>query len=258
MADPVADWNTAKAEYKALTNEHKPKEKSMGIFETGHTGLSKSIEKAYEYQRQPNAKAKNFQEYFDSFSKAADSYCKLLQKALDDEKGVLNLKTDKYRGLKMLKAKLDGYKAAFKLDLQQLQDRESRLGANEQIQTQAMAGVTKSIAGYKAAEKTIKAIATVAVYDREMQTGEAVRKLATALRSFQMVEANYKKQNMNAPDILKKQFGDATKFITLLTPWASGNKMTLPVTTTKDGVLQELKSATTIVKGCADAFGIAW
>ena len=38
-------WNTAKAQFEAMTLRKKPREKVGKIFKTAHTGLSKSLEK---------------------------------------------------------------------------------------------------------------------------------------------------------------------------------------------------------------------
>ncbi|MBS1983518.1 MAG: hypothetical protein JST16_05040 [Bdellovibrionales bacterium] len=255
-----ADWERAKNDYVALTKEHKPKEKTLGIMKTGHTGLHKTLEKACDYtdvKKQKVQKAKEFAKLTEAFAKEADSYITLLEKTLKEEKPDANApKTDKYRGLKMLKTKLESYKVGFKLEHQRISEDEQKIGQMEQFGTQIRASLEKNFSAYKAAEKTIKAAASVAIYDRDMQN--AARCITTALGQYKLIEQNYKQRKVEPVNSLKQNFVDAEKFVALLTPWASGDKATLSAKATSADVLAALKEATTIVKACAQTFNIGY
>jgi hypothetical protein len=250
------DWETVKKEYKKLVTEHKPKElKELKLFNLSiatferHTGLSGSLKNTCAYANKSVGNKVNGENYhhflslMTNFNKEADTYLALLKKSIDAETPI---KGDKYRGLKMLQAKLGSYKVGFEAEVQKIKDAWFKEDMMGQAVNQAKGGLEKAIAGFKASRQVIKAGPTVAVYDREFDPsgGSAGRNLTTALQRFVTGKTT--------------QADLAKTHITALAPWATGAKLALPATTNAAGVLQALEQVTAEVKACANAFVIAF
>lgn len=287
---PVEDWAKGKDEYLALTGEKKPREPVAKFFSTSHTGLSKSISKCsaeWEARDPKERTAKNFEKIKRDFDSAAATYIQLLQGLIDKEAKNATVwssvkdgkvvsekwKTDSYRGLKMLKAKLENYKVLFERKFQDLaatertqseQDQKESFAEKSMIKFREMEktfdlGLSVGFKRLNAAAQAIKATPTVEVWNREFgQKGEAARSLTTALGLYKNIDKTAKQLNIPLTTKQQQLLQDTQQFVTQLSPWADGAKRTLPEGTNKDQVLAELKQVTAIGKACAAHFGVSY
>lgn len=293
--DAVTDWEKAKEEFFKLTGEKKPRETVAKFFSTSHTGLTKTIAAcSVEWlKRHPKDKtAKNYTPLKANFESAANKYCTTLQELIDAEakKTVVTKvyegnkvvtekwKTDSYRGLKMLKAKLEGYKASFAKQLEDIAQGErltAQRGKEEMSQLEQsfrrMQEAEKSfrvglVAGYKrlqAAVQAVKATPTVAVWNREFGDSDGARSLTTHLGLYdnfeKMVRKVQEKQPQLNANMTQEQMNllNVTKRLRVrLDPWANGDRKTLPLETTEAEILKELKIVSALGKEAAQELGI--
>lgn len=287
---PVEDWAKGKQEYFAVTGEKKPREPVLKFFSTSHTGLSKSIAKCTEEweARAPKERtAKNFEKIKREYESAAGEYIRLLEGLIDKESRNTQVwssvkdgkivsekwKTESYRGLKMLKAKLENYKVLFERKYQDLAATERTQSESDQKESFAEKSMIKFremektfnlglSVGFKrlnAAAQAIKATPTVEVWNREFgQKGEAARSLTTALGLYKNLDKTARQLNIELTPKQQQLLQQTQQFVTQLSPWADGAKRSLPDGTDKDQILAELKQVTTIGKACAAHFGVAY
>jgi hypothetical protein len=286
--DPVQDWAKGKDEYFALTGEKKPRESMFKFFTTTHTGLTKSIEKMttdWTTRAVKEKTAKNFASLKKDYESAASKYCTLLedlikkeavktvvaQKVQNNQVVTEKWKTDNYRGLKMLKAKLDNYKASFERRYQDLLMMERNAGALEDENTSEtqksllrltemektfLVGLKSGYTRLVSAAQAIKATPTVEVWNREFGTNEAARSLTTALGLYSNIDKTSARLNLPLTPKQTQMVQVTAQYKTQLDAWANGSKRSLPNGTSADQVLAELKTVTAIGKQCAAHFGI--
>jgi hypothetical protein len=286
--DIPQDWAKGKAEYFQLTGEKKPKEAVAKFFSTSHTGLSGSLDKLcgdWEKRSNKDKTAKEYQKLKAAFESAADKYCTLLDglikveatktttamKVEGDKLVQEKWKTASYRGLKMLKAKLDNYKAVFEKKYQDMVQSEQREADQEYKQkTQAQQSLQRLMdmektfligltAGYKrlvSAAQAIKSTPTVEVWNREFGNNEAARSLTTALALYQNIQKTAQRENVQLTPQQTQLLQETMHYRQQLDPWANGNKRAMANGLTGDEILGELKTVTAIGKACAAHFRI--
>ena len=281
--NPVEDWKTAKDEFFKLTGEKKPREAMLKFFSTTHTGLSSNIKELGEFSALPNNKrtASAYLKLKNSYAASASGYCTLLenlikveatktgvQGSVKDDKVVMEkVKTDMYRGLKMLKSKLDNYKSAYEVLYKNFVENEQKQksGAadvpSDQTNQARIDSVEKNFEvrlqngfnRFKAASQAVKATPTVDVWNREFGQNEAVRSLTTALAAYKTIKTELEKGNFAMSAERLKLYNETRHWITELTPWGDGAKRALGQ---GDNVLAELQTVSTKVKACGAVFGM--
>lgn len=262
--DFVKDWENAKSEYHKLTGEKKPRESVMKFFSTSHTGLSSTIEALTTKWAVRKDKEKNVKTYvglLDKYRTSMDTYLKTLNKLIDEEskktivlpsdkKGGEVVKTNMYRGLKMLKTKLESYRAAFELQLKNLNHEQAQTSEVVKLEGTFVDAMKSGFARFRAAVKTIAATPTVEVYNREFGPGGAVKTLSDALNLYNAIAD---KLTTTAQQEKLKQ---ARKWKDALEPWTSGDKKQIK-SGGKDVVLKEVKAAAVMVDKCSKEYKIA-
>lgn len=279
--DIPADWAKGKDEYFALTKEKKPRPSFLKFFKTTHTGLTKSIQAVAAFDSLPSKDKtyKKLKGLVDKYKKESQSYIKLLNSLIEEEdkltaKGMevtdeglkpAVLKTNRLKGLKMLKAKLQNYASHYDVALTLRKSMEEGVGKMELFQRQFEVGMKNGFNRFAAASKTVKATPTVEVWNREFSSQDAVRSLTTAMSSYRAMEKQIEYLQSIDPNDTTALTSEQDRMLKLtkvwfqkLSPWADGNgePRKMNDTRTKEELLAELKKCSTMVKQCKSAFGM--
>jgi hypothetical protein len=279
------DWQTGKDEYYKLTGEKKPREKIAKFFTTSHTGIHSLLDDLADFsQKAPNQKtAENYLKLKQKYDKAATEYINQLQTLIteeskktqtgfvvkgDNELGIAKFKTDSYRGLKMLKTKLESYKANFEVhyrtyliadeNKKKVENASFAEGTNrsrvETVEKSFEVRMKNGFARFKAASNALKATPTVEVWNREFTTNEAVRSLTTALAAYKTIKTELEKSNLQLSQEQQRLLLLTTHWYQELAPWGDGAKRKL---NQGDNVALERDQASQKVKACAAALGFS-
>jgi hypothetical protein len=263
---PPEDWAKAKEEYYALTGIKKPREKVALFFKTSHTGLSKAIQDIADFDDlKPKDKTlRKFEKLRADYESASKDYIKLLTKLIDDEDEktitqgeftgmkleLKKVKTDMYRGLKMLKAKLENYSTMYEVKSRILTDLEAELDKIERLEGQFEVLLKNGVKRFTAAAQAVKSTPTVEVWNREFGNQDGARSLTTALGAFRAIEKEADKTGLQLTDHQQHMLALTNHWIAQLSPWADGDRRTL---SEGDDVLAELKAVSAVVKQCVAA-----
>lgn len=280
------DWAKAKVEFNALTGEKKPRPELVKFFESHHTGLSKSLWECTKGFESLGPKLKNAAELrsrVGKFKEYADKYCKMLTVEIDNQAkktftaqqlsqdGLLEpvkMKTNMFKGLKMLRSKLDNYQASLLGAIEQRLGIEQKMGVIERLEKMFAQQLTIGIKRFAAASKAVKATPSVEVWNREFGDQDAARSLTTALGTYRAIEKQVNAANQKAAETgqqgdmkamsenQKLMLAKTLKWIQVLKPWADGNKRQMAENTTPDALIHELKTVSGFVKSCAADFHI--
>lgn len=260
MANLADDWLGATADYFVLTGEKSPKvPKIAKFFSSNHKEVSARIQKLVDIKDaslDADVKAKAFKKALTEFQADSSSYVKTLQGLIDDEKKesfkVINDKnevekvtTARRKGLKMLKTRLEDYDATFEQQSGQFEAVAKQMSSIERVESQISIGLKKGFKRAAAASAAIKAKPTVSTWNAELVDG--VRSLTTALGAYKTLKKMYETKGLVVPNKWLMEIAGADDWIKTLTPWASGDKMTLAE---GHDVLNELKLMMVQVKAC--------
>ncbi len=213
-------------------------------------------------------KLKKFKSAVAGFKTGSSDYLSLLGKQIEEEKkntvkAVPNnpetgavysekVTTARLKGLKVLKTKLELFKAAFESQIGLIEAMAKGLGARERIQHTFKEQMKTAFKTALAASAAIKADPTVKTWNTKMES-EGVRSVTTALKAFKQLKDLYEKDGLPVPDDIRNDVAKANTWVTKLTPWASGNKQKLDAADNPD-IVAELKAAMVEVKSCMEAF----
>ncbi len=282
--DPVVDWRTARDEFLALTNEKKPKEPIVKFFSSNNVKISSAIEALQQFRNLPTEQrtAAVYLKLKGSYEKAAIDYCDLLEKMIkaeaektreyaewkDDKVVYEKRKTALYRGLKMLKAKLENYKALYvvmhrtyveveakaKSGLPDSPSDKPNLARIDSIEKNFEVRLKVGFTRFAAAAQAIKSTPTVAVWNREFgDAGEAARSLTTALAAYKTIKTELDKGNFKMSPERQQRLDLTAHWAVELAPWGNGDKRVLAADA---NVLEELKTISGKVKQCSAAFSM--
>jgi uncharacterized protein YdcH (DUF465 family) len=278
------EWTAAKDEYYNLTGDKKAKDKKFAnLFDTSHKKLLDAIAKVDVALDMPEGtakqsdqevkvlreeKLKKFKSAVAGFKSGSSDYLSLLGKNIEEEKkntvkAVPNntetgeaysakVTTARLKGLKVLKTKLELWKAAFDSQISLRESMIKGFGPRERIQATFKEGLKTAFKTALAASAAIKANPTVDNWNNQMES-TGVRSVTTALKAFKQLKDLYEKDGLGVPDDIRNDVDKANTWITKLTPWASGNKQKLVATDNPD-IVVELKAAMVEVKACMEAF----
>lgn len=238
----VNDWAVAKDEYYKLTGEKKPRESFAKFFSTSHTGLTSSIEALtvkWELRAEKDQTVMKYVTLLDDYREAMDKYVVTLDKLIKEEsKKTKTLKvpnhepeakeTDMFKGLEMLKGKLEKYRSSFELKLKKLSV-ESAIDSEQERQKETrILEMQRGYRHFESAAKAILATPTLEVYNREFGTNKAAAKLVGALEHELRVSQNSQDKER------------AAEWINKLSPWVTGDRRKLD---SKHDVVPRLKEA---------------
>ena len=275
MPDHATEWEAAKTAYFNLTGEKKPKEVFVKFFTTSHTKLSGTIKKCdklanegvvTEKKASPKAFAarlKDFESAFTEFKSSTNEYITLLEKlildekknkliGLDEQNQLVKVTTDRQKGLKMLKTKLQDFHSTYaQLAINYMADAKG-MDAIQRTEVLLGTGIKKGFTKAAACSAAIKANPTVATYNTEMDQG--IRTLTTALAAFKTLNKMYTNNQLPVPNEVTDNIVNANAWIVRLSPWATGAKRVLQAPNNaadeKTVVLKELGDAMAEVKKC--------
>ena len=275
MSNHATEWENAKTAYFNLTGEKKPKEVFVKFFTTSHTKLSGTIKKCDKLANEGGvtvskaspkafaARLKDFESAFTEFKSSTNEYITLLEKlileekknkpkGLDEQNVLVKMTTDRQKGLKMLKTKLQDFHSTYtQLAITYLADAKN-LDSIQKVEALLGAGIKKGFTKAAACSAAIKSNPTVANYNTEMDQG--IRSLTTALGTFKTLDKMYTNKNLPVPQEVTDNIVNANLWIVRLSPWADGAKRVLqaPVNLAdeKTLVLKELGDAMELVKKC--------
>ncbi len=275
MANDAQEWETLKTAYFRLTGEKKPKEAFLKVFSTSHTKLSgslKAVDKALNTTarnaKDDAEKLKNARIAVAEFKVSSAEYLKLLEKLIIEEKkstikpegreGEANMKktTARYKGMKMLKTKLEEYQAQFQIQIATFETAGKGWDVIQRTEHTLKVVLQKAFKTAATISAAIKANPTVETWNATMGSDSAgIRSLTTALKAFKQLDDTCREQHKPVPDYVTKDLERANHWIATLAPWANGDKRTLKVDANpKPDILAELKLAMTQVKLCMEAF----
>lgn len=251
----IQDWSDAKDEYYRLTRQKKPRESFLKFFSTSHTGLSSSIEALahWKLRREEDQTVKAYVGLLEDYRKAMDKYLKTLDKLIKEEEKKNpkrspaqddDLKmSDMLKGLEMLKAKLEKYRASFELKLKELNQEAAQTSQRDRLVAVTLLEMKRGFAHFRAAAKTVAVTPTLEVYNREFGTGKAAVKLEAALKTRLKL----------AQDPRDKEL--AERCLELLAPWGENGPRRL--LEQQPAMLQSLKNAVQAVEQVSKLYKIA-
>jgi hypothetical protein len=261
---PVKDWATALQEFEQLAGVKKPRERFNKIMIMGFVDLGKNIEQLVK----PGVPANQFKQLLDKYKNTAAHYIKELDEIIaeEDEKtqfewivnnrqvDVKKFKTDLLRGSKMLKAKLANYASQFDMTYTFLSQQGSKLSKIQKLEENFVVMLKNGFKRFKNAEKTIKAMPTVEIWNREMGQ-DGIRTLTTALATYRAIQKELELTKTELSDAQKQMNAKAMEWKVKLDPWSDGAKKKLTGNFSKDAITNELKAVSTIVKQCGQNLG---
>lgn len=240
-SDKAADWDSAKADFKEVTNAKKPRVKVLGLFKTGHTGLSSALKTCDKLVDDLDNIAKLKAAVAD-LSKKANSYIATLDQSMKKETDASPTEsTAMAKALRALRTRLLSYVAFF----------ENKVGTNETVKAGGGAReialnnqrtlIKQALAVCVANIAAVNAKPTAKQWNDLLGNGSngGPRKLTTALKSFKQVDPTDRR---------------ADAHVTALAPYADGNLRTLPDTATAADVKRHLGDFAVLVKNAKTAF----
>jgi len=257
---PERDWDTASDQYFKIVGEKTP---SQG-FTNNHKGIAKLLELLKKIDAPGNKDVeKDLLKFLVDFRAAKANYLKVLQALIDKEKDTVvfekkgpllqkpdgsdkTQKTNKYRGLKMLKSKLESYESAVE---QSILIRQTADNQTDKWVARYASGFNTALKRWQNSKDTIKATPTAEVWNQELKN-DAIRSLTTALTPKYILK-DFTAQNQG--QLTEAQRGlvdEANRWVKVLTPWADGAKRQLPPDA---DVPKELAEVSAHVKRCQEA-----
>jgi|GEM_PF-4949684 len=223
-----AEWKTAKKEFEKVTGEKRPKESFLKVFTKG-SGIEPALKKCDELANAPSKKgsADKLKEAVKDLMKKTNDYLVLLDKEIVAE-GKTNpgIKTDLLKALKALKAKTTKFESHYAVSI--LEHEKSPM---ELMTALGDPLLKKTVDSALADVKRVLAKPDWQTYEAVMSGGNgAGRRLSTSLQA------------------LTNTTIDTAAFKQRFYEYATGSKMTMPATSSKQDVIDEIKAFERIVK----------
>jgi len=275
MADILEDWQKSVADYWTLTGEKIPEPEFKKFFASTHLEVSKALgvcdttfDIPCKTTEDDRAKAKAFKKAVENFVAVSKSYASVLETLIKNERakrlkviveknGVTvleKLTSDRHKGAKMLKTRLERYQATMVNQSQQLFDVLEKTDKLVYIEKNIGLGLKAGFSKAAASSAAIKAMPTIETWNTEMDQG--IRMVTTALGPWGTLKKEYDNRKIPFPDRLNAPHEHAKSWVDKLSPWASGAKRVWNLKETRTGnelkeaILDELKTAMKLVKAC--------
>ena len=191
MSDKAANWDEAKKDFKDITGAKKPREKVIGIFKSGHTGLSKSIA-LLDACDAPGSKysADDMAKELAKFKGAVANYINTLNAAMAKEPvSDSGEKSTMARGLAALKTRLQSYESFFEMSLASKKKMAEGGNAKEMLRATTAKRISAGCDAATASIAKVSASRTVETYNKEFSgTTGGARVLTTYLKTFKQVD----------------------------------------------------------------------